>query len=123
MAGVAIMIKIRLNPTIFATGGYFDGVPQNRAVLVIKTGRDDIYAGKIEGDLATNLNWRGGQLVLQIDARGTEMEDLSFETCMKNEISRTSYGSQILDLMQKGLIIVEQNGTALTATQINTFTA
>jgi len=117
------MIKIRLNPTIFATGGYFDGVPQNRAVLVIKTGRDDIYAGKIEGDLATNLNWRGGQLVLQIDARGTEMEDLSFETCMKNEISRTSYGSQILDLMQKGLIIVEQNGTALTATQINTFTA
>lgn len=121
-----IMIKIRLNPTVFDVGGLFAGIDPKRAVLELGTGKPvgSGYASKSTPVYdAAHDSYRGGQTVLLIDRTGTEIFDLGLEEYMKNESLRVHFGTHILDYVQRGYIIVEQDGTALTVAQLNAYTA
>lgn len=116
-------IAIKLNPTIFDPGGLFEGTPRNRAVLHLGVGRDDVHIGKINQGNASNLSYRGGQTNFQIDCRGTEMSDESFEFIAQNSSYQVSYLGHIIDFMERDLIQVFQDGVQLTISQVKTFTA
>ena len=84
-------ISIQLDPSVFTTGGLFEGTQPNRAVLMIGVGRDDVYIGKINTGTAANLSYRGGQTNLQIGTTGAEISDLMLEymmTTSENQIGR-----------------------------------
>jgi hypothetical protein len=119
------MVSIRLNPTVFNSGGVFYGTPENRAVLTINTGRWESFAGKMPGGYpVTHESYRGGQYILMIDRTGTQIDDHAFEAMARtNESSISYYGIQIVNFMQRGLIIVERDGAALTVAQVKAFTA
>ena len=116
-------IAIRLDPSIFSATGLFHGIPRSRAVLHMGVGRDDTHIGKINQSTAANLSYRGGQTNFQIDARGTEMSDQMFQFMSENEGYQIAYVAHIIDFMERGLIIVEQDGTPLTVAGVRTFTA
>jgi len=110
-------IQIKLHDDLFATGGHFfeQGVPKNKAKIVIGTGRND---------LPTGITSPGNQTGLLISKSGAYMEDLALEQIMQNQQYRGAYGNQIIWFVQKGLIEVIQNGTTtLTDTALNAFTA
>lgn len=118
------MISIRLNPAVFSPGGFFYGVDTSRAVLTIGTGKAENYAGVIKPAFPLgSLSYRGGQFGLFIDSTGTQLSDYSFEVMIKNTVSSLAYGLQIVDFVDRNLIIVEQNGVALTSSQIRAFVA
>lgn len=116
-------VAIRLDPAVFSAGGVFHGIPRSRAVLHMGVGRDDTHIGKINQGTAANLSYRGGQTNFQIDARGTEMSDQMFQFMSENEGYQIAYVAHIIDFMERGLIIVEQDTVALSVTDVRTFTA
>lgn len=123
-------ISIKLNETLFDPGGLFYGIPKNRAVLAIGVGRNDIFAGKINTGTAASLSYRGGQTNFQIDTRGTELTDNMFEYIMQNETYVVTFGAHILDMLERELISVFQDGVLLAdgsvpagITAVKTFTA
>jgi len=116
-------ISIKLDPTIFSSGGLFEGTQPNRAVLAIGGVRDDVYLGKINTGTAANLSYRGGQTSLMIDTRGTDISDLMLEYMMSNNLNLSVYGIQLIDMMERFLIEVFQDGVALTPAQVKIFTA
>lgn len=119
------MIRIRLNPTLFNPGGLFYAVPKSRAVLTVMTGKPEGYLGQRPVPYGLGSpSYRGGQNALLVDASGTEMSDYMLEHHMvPSGNSRNSFGQIILDFVERALIIVEKNGTPLTAAQLNSFTA
>jgi hypothetical protein len=118
------MIKIRLNPTIFNPGGKFYGIDQSRAILSLSTGKPEGYTGIANAPYGLeSKSWRGSSHFLAVDATGVEMSDLSLEYHMTNSSSRNSYGQIIIDMLERGLIIVEKDGVPLTPAALNTFTA
>lgn len=111
------------DPALYKNG-IFAGIPRNRSVLKIGTGRSDFYIGKLGPTYdASHLSYRGGQTNMMIDSVGTEVSDRIFDIIMNNTDLRTSYGQEILDFVEKGIIEVYQTGTLLTAAQIDVFTA
>lgn len=116
-------ISIKLDSSVFSTGGLFEGVQPNRAVLSIGGVRDDVYLGKINTGNAGNLSYRGGQTSLLIDTRGTDISDLMLEYMMSNNLNLSVYGVQLIDMMERSLIGVFQGGVALTTAQVKVFTA
>jgi hypothetical protein len=116
-------ISIKLNPTIFDPGGLFEGIIRNRAVLHLGVGRDDTHIGKINQGTAANLSYRGGQTNFQIDCRGTELTDQSFEFIAQNQGYQIAYLAHLIDFMERGLVQVFQDGVLLTVTQVRAFTA
>ena len=118
------MISIRLNPDIFAPSGQFHGMSSSKTVLAIGTGKPELYTGEIQPVFGMDsLSYRGGEIGMFVDTSGTQLEDYAFETMIQNQAGRVAYGTQIIDFVQRGLIIVEQNGTTLSATQIKNFIA
>lgn len=118
------MIKIRLASTIFDPGGYFWAVyPRSRAVLSISTGKPEGYVGSRAIYPQTSLSYRGDQFTLLVDDSGTEVSDELFETYMKNDFLKASVGMQIIDFMERNLIDVLHDGTALTPAQAADFVA
>ena len=118
------MISIRLDPAIFAPGGQFAGMNSARTVLAIGTGKPEIYSGETQPIYGhDSLSYRGGQIGMFIDLCGTQLEDYAFETMIQNQTGRIAYGSQIIDFVQRGLVIVEQDGSSLSAMQIKNFIA
>ena len=116
-------ISIKLDPTIFDPGGLFEGIPRNRAVLHMGTARNDLYIGKINQGTAANLSYRGGQTNVQIDYRGTDLTDEAFEFFAQKQLYQSSYLSHLVDLMDRGLVQVFQDGIELTIAQVKIFTA
>jgi len=118
-------INIKLADSTFAgPSGIFYGVQPNRAVFVLGSGREDIYLGKIRATYPKgHLSYRGGQTQLQIDRNGTEVTDDTFETYMQSLEGRISYGTQILNLVEAGILEVYQSGVILTPAQIDAFVA
>jgi len=131
-------IKILLNPDQFdsVTGigkgndpslykrGIFAGIHRKKALLEVGAARNDLYVGKLGPvfDMG-HLSYRGGQTQLLVDYTGLEMSDIVFDMVMQNDGYRASYGQCILDLAEKNVIDVLHNGTELTPTQIDTWTA
>lgn len=114
------MIKIRLNPVVFNAGGVFYGVSQSRAVLSVDTNKPAGYAGFLN----TREQPSQSQSLLLIDADGTELSNFMLEHHMVSSgNSRNTFGQIILDFVERGLILVEQDGTPLTAVQLNSYTA
>lgn len=124
---MTVNVKLNGDPVaktgVFAAGGLFAGVPASRAVLTLGSGRDDRYLGKINMNPASSLSYRGGQTSLMVDSRGTEFSDYTFESIMQESLYRATYGVQILDFVERGLIEVYQDQLLLTPAQIATFTA
>jgi hypothetical protein len=120
------MIKILLDPSVFTFGGIFYGRPLAHAVLNIGSSKPfgEGYVAKNAPIYGTQSQlWRGGETQLNIDAWGTEIQDLALQDFMQNESLRVQFGMVLIDLVGKGLIQVQQNGTALTPTELSTFTA
>lgn len=118
------MISIRLDPAIFEPGGQFSGMNSARTVLAIGTGKPELYTGETQPIYGQDsLSYRGGQIGMFIDLCGTQLEDYAFETMIQNHTARIAYGTQIIDFVQKGLVIVEQDGSPLSAMQIKNFIA
>ena len=117
------MINIQLTPQMFQPNGLFYGMDKSRAVLVIGAARNDLVVGKRNtGDIGS-MSYRGFQLGLFVDARGTEIEDIMLETIIKNEDYRATYGAQLIDFVERGYIQVFQDGVLLTAVALRTYTA
>jgi len=118
------MIKIRLDPTAFTPGHAFASYNQDRVVLSVSTGKPLAYAGKSTPVYGKHSqSWRSNQNALLVDFTGVEIEDHIFEMFRYNNNLQSAFGQIILDFLNKGLIIVEQNGTALTSAQVAAFTA
>lgn len=93
-----------------------------RTVLAIGTGKPELYTGEVQPIYGMDsLSYRGGQIGMFIDLCGTQLEDYAFESMIQNQAGKVAYGTQIIDFVQRGIIIVEQNGTNLTAAQIKNF--
>ena len=116
-------ISIKLNETIFDPGGLFYGTPKNRAVLALGVGRNDFFAGKINTGTAASLSYRGSQTNFQIGTRGTELTDNMFEYIMQNEDYVVTFGAHILDMLERELIEVFQDGAPLAIAAVKAFTA
>ena len=116
-------INIKLDPTVFDPGGCFEGIPPNRAVLSMGVGRDDVHIGKLNTGTANNLSYRGGQTNFMIDCRGTEISDIMLEYIVSNDTYQVAYAAHLIDLMERSLVIVYQDGTPLTPVQVKAFTA
>jgi hypothetical protein len=118
------LISIRLDPAIFAPGGKFAGMNEAKTVLAVGTGKPELYTGEIQPIFGMeSLSYKGGEIGMFIDTSGTQLEDYAFESMIQNQAGRVAYGTQIIDFVQRGLIIVEQNGITLTAMQIKNFIA
>lgn len=117
------MINVKLKNTIFNTGKPFHGTDRNRAVIILGAGRNDLVIGKRNNMPKDSLNYYGFQTGIHINTRGQEFEDIMLETIIKNEIYRASYGAQLIDLVEQDYIEVCQDGVALTAIQLRTYTA
>jgi hypothetical protein len=117
------MINVKLKDTIFTSGKPFHGEDRNRAVLIIGAGRNDLVIGKRNNMPPASLNYYGFQTGLHINTRGQEFEDIMLETIVTNPNYRASYGAQLIDLVERDYIEVCQDGTALTAVQLRTYTA
>jgi hypothetical protein len=120
------MINIKLTDALFTSPDglfYKEGIARDRAVLHLGSGRNDLPLGKRYTGTAASLSYRGGQNVLMIDARGTEMEDIMLETIVSNELYRAAYGVQLIDYVERGYIEVRQNGVLISATALRTYTA
>jgi len=117
------MINIQLTPAMFLPGGLFYGTDKSRAVMVLGSARNDLVVGKRNtGDLGAP-NYRGFQLGIYVDARGTELEDIMLETIIKNEDYRATYGAQLIDFVERGYIQVFQDGVLITAVSLRTYAA
>jgi hypothetical protein len=120
------MIQIKLSPSLFASpdGLFFkQGVPPNRAVLHVGSGRNDLPLGKLATGTAANLSYRGGQNVLLISTGGTQIEDIMLETIINNENYRAAYGVQLIDFVERGLVEVYEDNVLVTATALRTYMA
>lgn len=118
------MINIRLNPTVFAPGGKFFGFVMGRTVLSIGTGKEEAYMAKPDQVFGMDsLSYRGGQSGLLIDTTGTQISNDTLQYFMNNMEYVPAIGSQILDYQTRGLIIVDQDGVALTTAQLKGYTA
>ena len=120
------MINIKLKDTVFqAPNGLFykEGIPAKKAVLHIGTGRNDLPLGKVDMGDASNLSYRGGQTVLLIDSRGTDIDDLVLETIIHNQDYRAAYGVQLLSYVERDYIEICQDGTPLTLAQLKVYMA
>lgn len=118
------MITIRLNESIFESGGLFEGTPRSKAVLHIGTGKQEQYAYTQDAYPTGNLRHKDYANSLIIDSNGLIMTDIMFETIMDmGGRTYTSFGIQILEYQQKGLIEVLQESTLLTTAQIKGYTA
>jgi len=117
------MINIRLKDSIFDIGKPYHGVDRNRATLIVGAGRNDLVIAKKNNMPMSSLDYFGFQTGLYITTRGTEIDDEMLETLIKNELYRSSYGVQVIDLVQKGYIEVAQNGAILTSDQVVHFAA
>jgi hypothetical protein len=108
---------------MFLPGGLFYGTDKSRANLVLGAARNDLVVGKRNtGDIGA-LNYKGFQLGIYVDARGTEIEDIMLETLIKNEDYRATYGAQLIDFVERGYIQVFQDGVLLSAVALRTYTA
>lgn len=117
------MIKIRIHPDQFLPGGLCFGT--RNIVISVNTGKaEDNWVGKrspvYDDDHAF---WRGSENALLIDATGTEISDIMFESIMKSDILKVAYGTKIVDFADRKLILVEKDGSELTPAQIVAFTA
>lgn len=120
------MIKIVLDPSVFLTGGIFYGKPMAHSVLNVGSGKPfgEGYIAKSAPIYSNSSDlWRGGETQLNIDAWGIEIQDLALQEYMQNEALLVQFGMVLIDLVQRGVIQVQHNGTALTPTEISTFTA
>lgn len=117
------MINVQLTPPMFLSGGLFHGMDKSRAVLVIGAARNDLVIGKRNSGDIGNLNYRGFQNGIFIDARGTEFEDIMLETIIKNEDYRATYGAQLIDFVERGYIQIFQDGALISAVALRTYTA
>lgn len=115
------MISIRLDPSVFLPGGKFEGVPENRAVLLVGDAKWNPFAGRTQPiyDVDSPL-YQPTQYVLSVNAFATQLEDTNFEYIMNYQ---SSYSGMIIEFLSRGLIIVEQNGTPLTVAQVREFAA
>jgi len=118
------MIKIRLDPTIFSPGKLFYGFDPSRAVLMVGTGKQEAPTGVItppygpEHQCYVNPN-----NILPVTATGIEINNLMLEYFHTNGDLQTAFGQEITDLLIKGMIIVEEDGTALTVAQVKAYVA
>lgn len=120
------MVKIVLDPSVFQSGGIFYGTPMAHAVLPVGSSKPfgEGYAAK-NAPIYNNQSdlWRGGETQLNIDAWGTEVQDLAFQDFVSNDSLRVQFGMVLIDLVGKGIIQCLYNGTALTPSQISSFVA
>lgn len=118
------MIKIRLKETMFEPGGLFHGTLPSRAVLHIGTGKQEIYLAKLEQVFgSSHPSFRGNQNAFLIDTTGTEISDDTLGFIMQNIEYQTAIGSQLLDYVNRDFIVVEQDGSALSAAALKAFGA
>lgn len=118
------MITIRLNPVIFQPGGKFFGSDPGRTVLQIGTGKEEIYMAKpAQAFGMEHPSYRGGQTVLLIDRTGTQISEDTLEYYMQYQNYIPSVGAQLLDFRTQSLVIVEDDGVALTVVQLRDFVA
>lgn len=117
------MINVQLTPAMFDPGGLFHGVDKSRAILVLGAARNDLVIGKRNsGDIGA-FSYRGFQLGMFVDSRGTEFEDIMLETIIKNEDYRATYGAQLIDMVERGYMQVFQDGAPITAVALRTYAA
>ena len=64
-----------------------------------------------------------GAYDLVVDINGVELNGYAFEEYLSNEETRMSLLSSLQDLMEKGLVAVYKDATALTPIDLKTFTA
>ena len=117
------MIKIRIHPNQFQPGGMCYGM--KNVVISVNTGKaEDNWIGK-RNPVYNNVHdfWRGSENALMIDATGVEISDLMLSEIMKSDFLRVAYGTKLIDFADRGIILVEKDGSALTAAQIAAFTA
>jgi hypothetical protein len=119
-----MMIKIYLNPALFAPGGFLEGQDSNRIGLITGTGRNDLYTAKMPPVFGPeHLSWRGGHHVWIIDSTGCYVDDVEFQSMKDFDTGRFSYITQIMDLVNRNIAIVEHNGVPMTALNIRDFVA
>jgi hypothetical protein len=114
------VIKIKLNPTVFDSGGVFETEDPKKAVVFVQTARNDVFSGQV---VAQGYLPRPSQYGLAISRNGVEINDFIFEQYMSKDTHYTVYGAELLTLAQGQVIIVEHNGTALTVEDMINFTA
>lgn len=117
------MINVQLTPSMFDPNGLFYGIDKSRAVLILGAARNDLVIGKRNSGGIGAFSYRGFQEGIFVDARGTEFEDIMLETIIKNEAYRASYGAQLIDFVERGMIQVFQDGVLLSAIALRTYTA
>lgn len=115
------MISIRLDPSVFLPGGPFEGIPENRAVLLLGDTKWNPFAGKTQPIFEVDHPlYQPTQYLMNISSFATQLEDTNFQYVMNVQ---SSYSGMIVHYLSKGYIIVEQNGTPLTVAQVRTFAA
>jgi hypothetical protein len=118
------MITIKLSSTVFDPGGLFEGVPRSKAMLHIGTGKQEQYAYAKDAYPTGNLRHKDYANSLIIDVNGLTMTDTMFETVMdEGGYTFSSFGVQVLEYQQQGLIQVYQGSTLLGTADIKNYTA
>lgn len=91
---------------------------------MLGTGKQEAPTGVVKPPYGPeNLAYVNPNNVLPVTATGVEINDLMLEYYHTNSDLQTAFGQQLIDLMLKGLIIVEHNGVPLTVAQVKVFIA
>lgn len=117
------MINIRLSDSVFNLGGIYYNTPRNRASLILGAGRNDLVVGKRNSYQQSSLDYFGFQTGLYITTRGCEIENNMLECLTQDPLYRSSYGAQLIDYHQRGIIEIAQDGALLTPDQVIHYTA
>lgn len=108
------MITLEIDPTMFGPGKPLEGISSSRAVISI--GRK-VFVGK-----KLSPSKEEGQYQLNVRVTPTTMTDENFYYLVQTPLSQDSYAKDIVNLIDKGAIIVKQNGAVLTTNAIVNFT-
>lgn len=119
------MINIKLHPNVFAAGGLFENVPENRAVLMLSTGKPEADTGLVPAQPfgPNNEAYISNSNVFPITTTGVSIYNTTLQLFRQNAVLQSAFGQPILDFVQRGLITVDQDGVVLTYSQILNYTA
>lgn len=122
-------INIKLNPNLFEANGQFKantpfaGIAPNKAIVHIGTGKvSEGWYRQLASGVGTEY-FRNNTGSMQIGRSGIDISNQTFEYIINHNDMFMAFGSQVVALVEEGVLQVEQDGTPLALAAIVNYAA
>ena len=116
-------VAIKLKDSVFDPGGRFEGIPRNRAKLMLGGFNNGYVLHKLNPGSAANLSYNGGNKELTIGTSPLEVSDYTLELLVSADYGWGQAAFGIIQMVEQGLVEVTEDGVPITATALRTYTA